>query len=326
VVPARTLDFIVVGTQKGGTTSLWQYLRSHPSIYLPEDKEAPFFSTALAVEPGGFSAFMALHFASAPAGALLGKVTPHYMMGNNQVQSDAIAQRIAMVLPGVRIVALLRDPIERAISHYRMSQRRAIETRSFDEMARELLAPAQLKAARAAPTETTSYLIQGEYARILEGYLRHIPRPRVHVEFTDELARDPAGVLDRVLVFLGLEPGHRPRDLGIRHHRGGSRRRVGDEAEAQLRGFLDEHVWGRLGGDSERIQHAFNFFLETWNIAPDEHLPVVSTQTRERLQEHYVRDGELLTAAGIHAPWLSRWRSPASVREDPRSMSAPRPS
>lgn len=319
VTPARTLDFIVIGAQKGGTTSLWQYLRSHPSIYLPEDKEAPFFFTASAVEPEGLSAFMALYFAAAPPGVLLGKVTPHYMMGNKQVQSESIAQRIAMALPEVRIIALLRDPIERAISHYRMSRRRAIETRSFDEMTRELLAPAQLKAARAAPTETTSYLIQGEYGRILAGYLRHIPQMRVHIEFSEELARDPAGVLDRVLVFLGLEPGHRPPDLGMRHHRGGSRRRVEEEAEAQLRAFLGEHVWGRLGEDSERIQHAFNFFFETWNIAADDHLPAVSSQTRERLREHYTRDGELLTAAGILAPWLAAWRSPASAHSDNRA-------
>ena len=44
----RQLDFIVIGTQKGGTTALWQYLRGHPAIYLPEDKEAPFFFTQAA--------------------------------------------------------------------------------------------------------------------------------------------------------------------------------------------------------------------------------------------------------------------------------------
>ncbi len=79
-------------------------------------------------------------------------------------------------------------------------------------------------------------------------------------------------------------------------------------------------MWERLGADSERIQHAFNFFFETWNIVADEHLPVVSTQTRELLCEHYARDGELLTAAGIHAPWLVTWRSSAE-----RSTGMPSP-
>lgn len=306
---ARSLDFIVVGTQKGGTTSLWRYLRSHPALYLPEDKEAPFFCTARALESRAMSAFMALHFAAAPSDVQLGKVTPHYMMGNREVHSDLIAGRIADALPEVRIIALLRDPIERAISHYRMSRRRAIETRSFDEMTRELLMPAALEGAREAPTETNSYLSQGEYGRILAGYFRHMPRARIHVEFSEDLARDPAGVLDRVLVFLDVQSGHRPADLGVRHHRGGSRRRVGTEAEAQLRAFLDEQVWGHLGEDSERIQHAFNFFFETWNVVADEQLPMVSAQTRERLHKYYERDAAQLASLGIDAPWLAAWRS-----------------
>jgi Sulfotransferase domain len=313
----RLLDFIVIGTQKGGTTSLWQYLRGHPSIYLPEDKEAPFFFTSAATEPEGLGAYMALHFAAAPPGALLGKVTPHYMMGNNHMSTDLIARKIAEALPDVRIIALLRDPVERAISHYRMSVRRGIESRSFDEMTRELLSPARLSVAREAPTETTSYLVQGEYGRILAGYLRHISSARMHVEFSEDLARDPAGVIDRVLAFIGLEPGHRPVDLGRRYHRGGLSRRVDDEAEQQLRAFLREQVWGRLGENSERIQHAFNFFFETWNIVADDRLPEVSEQSRELLEEHYAGDAELLARLGIQVPWLTTWSMRVDADTEP---------
>jgi hypothetical protein len=313
---ARPLDFIVIGTQKGGTTSLWQYLRGHPSIHLPEDKEAPFFFTRAATEPGGLAAFMALHFGEAPPGVLLGKVTPHYMMGNGGMGAELIAQRIAAALPEVRIVALLRDPIERAVSHHRMSMCRGIEVRSFDEMTLDLLAPAQLAAAREAPTETNSYLVQGEYGRILSGYRRHFPPSRMHVELSEDLARDPAGVIDRVLVSLGLEPGHRPADLGVRHHRGGLCRRVDDDAEQQLRAFLREQVWGRLGPESERVQHAFNFFFQMWNVVADDQLPPVSPRTRAALEEHYARDAHELASLGIQAPWLSAWRSTAPGRSD----------
>jgi hypothetical protein len=305
-ISPRQLDFIVIGTQKGGTTALWQYLRGHPAIYLPEDKEAPFFCTPAASEPRGLARFMDLHFGEAPPGMLLGKVTPHYMMGHRGVQADLIAQRIASALPEVRIIALLRNPIERAISHYRMSRRRGLETRSFDHMAHDLLTPRQLSGAREAPTETNSYLTQGEYGRILAGYRRHFPPSRLHVELTEELASDPVGVIDRVLGFLCLEPGYRPTDLGVRHHRGGLRRRVDGEAEQQLRAFLGKQVWGSLGKRSERVQHAFNFFFETWNVVPDDQLPPVSPQTRAALEAHYARDAHELAALGVVAPWIAR--------------------
>ncbi len=304
---ARPLDFVVIGTQKGGTTSLWQYLRSHPLICLPDDKEAPFFFKDTSLDPEAFADFIALHFADAPAEALLGKVTPHYMMGNQGVSAEVIAERITSRLPNVRLIALLRDPIERAISHFRMSNRRGIETRSFDQMVQELLVPEQLKIARRFPTETTSYLVQGEYGRILAGYRCHIPASRLHVEFTQDLVNDPAGVVDRVLVWLGLEPGHRAIDFGVRHHRGGLRQRVDDDAERQLRAFLAKQVWPRMGEDSERIQHAFNFFFQTWNIVPDDEMPALSMQTRERLEEHYSRDARELASVGIQAPWLTNW-------------------
>lgn len=308
---ARSLDFIVIGTQKGGTTALWQYLRSHPWIYLPEDKEAPFFFTQAATQPGGFASFMDLHFGDAPVDVLLGKVTPHYMMGHVGVSAERIAERIASALPDVRVIALLRDPIERAISHYRMSIRRGIETRPFDQMVHDLLAPPQLSAARAEPTETNSYLVQGEYGRILAGYRRYIPPSRLHIELTEDLARDPGSVIDRMLEFLDLQPGHRPVDLGMPHHRGGLRRRVDDHAEQQLRAFLGEQVWGRMGEDSARIQQAFNFFFEIWNIIPDEQLPAVSPQTRVALEAHYAGDAHELASFGVVAPWLTT-RSPTT--------------
>jgi sulfotransferase family protein len=304
----RSLDFIVIGAQKAGTTSLWQYLRGHPLIALPDDKEAPFFFTPAASEPGGFASFVDLHFKDAPADAVVGKITPHYMMGNQRVSAEMIAQRIAHVLPDVRIIALLRDPIERAISHYRMSIRRGVEERSFEQVAQDLCVAAQLISAREDPTETNSYLSQGEYGRILTSYRRYIPSSQLHIEFTTELESRPSGVINRILEFIGLEPSHSPADLGVRHHRGGLRRRIDNDAERELRLFLGEHVWNRLGTDSDRIQRAFSFFFETWNILPDDDMPVISPHALTRLETHYKRDAEILASLGIEAPWLDTWR------------------
>ncbi|HEU4701952.1 MAG TPA: sulfotransferase, partial [Conexibacter sp.] len=188
---ARTLDFLVIGVQKGGTTSLWRYLGSHPRIRLPLDKEAPVLASVDGDDPEALARFVATEFADAAEDALLGTVTPHYMMGNSRMPTGQIAQRVAAVLPHARIVALLRDPIERAISQHRMSVRRGWEARSFDEAARELLEPARAQEAREHATETNAYLAQGEYGRILSAWREHVPAERTVVALSEQLDADP---------------------------------------------------------------------------------------------------------------------------------------
>lgn len=303
----RALDFIVIGTQKGGTTSLWQYLRHHPSIVMPTIKEAPFFCFGSPPSPSSLASFMARHFGEAPNGALLGKATTHYMMGFRDVDVDEIASRVADALPDVRLIALLRDPVERAISHYRMSVRRGFESRSFDAAIAELLEPDALADARSRPTETNSYAVQGEYGRILGAYRSRFPAERLHVEYTRDLARDPGGVIDRLLGFLGLPSGYRPESLDVRYHRGGSRRRLDLQSEELLFEFLRENVWPRLGEGAEQVERMFAVFYEIWSVVPDENLPAVSASICARLRHHFEADAEVLRKLGIAAPWLADW-------------------
>jgi hypothetical protein len=213
------LDFVIIGTQKGGTTSLWQYLRDHPQLWMPRTKEAPFFNKAQADDAAELAAYMDRRFGEAPDGALLGKATPHYMMGSRRADVERIARRIATAFPDVRLIALLRDPLERAVSHYRMAVRRGQEERSFDEAIADLLDPGQLADGRSRATETNSYVVQGEYARILRAYHESLPAEQLHVELTEDLSGDPGAVVDRVLGFLGLPAGFRPKGLGVRHFR-----------------------------------------------------------------------------------------------------------
>jgi hypothetical protein len=306
------LDFIVIGVQKGGTTSLWQYLRSHPRIRFPLDKEAPYFTSPDADDPHALARLVAADFGTAPDDALLGTVTPHYMMGNTQQSAEQIAARIAAALPEVRIVALLRDPIARAISHHRMSVRRGWEARSFDDAALDLLDPARADVARESATETNAYLAQGEYGRILHGYRQHVPAERTLVTFAQQLEADPGRVVDAVLTFLGLPAGHRPDDLGSRYHRGGVRRLIDEQAERELTGFLHETIWPALP-EGHAGPRAFGFFLETWNILPDEDEMPVSPRVRALLEEHYAADAERLAQLGVPTPWLERWHARATT-------------
>lgn len=303
----RELDFIVIGVQKGGTTSLWQYLRRHASIAMPDHKEAPIFCAGESEYRDLLAWLMRTNFDDVPADVRLGKVATYYMMGKDAVDVERVAARIAESLPRVRLIALLRDPISRAMSQYRMSVRRGFESRPFDAAVEELLEPEALRMGRLQPTETNSYLTQGEYGRILQAYAARFPGEQIHIEWTADLADDPGSVLDRVLAFVGLPPGYRPEGLGVRHHRGGTSSRIDEGAKAQLEDFMAEAIWPRLGEAAGRAQRAFDFFLRTWNVIPDEELPGLSVELRARLQDHYRRDAELLLPLSGPPPWLTAW-------------------
>jgi Sulfotransferase domain len=303
----RPLDFLVIGTQKGGTTTLWRHLLRHPRIWMPETKEEPFFCKAEGADPGAFDAFMKRCFADAPEDMLLGKATPHYMMGSEDADVTEIARRIAEALPDVRLLALLRDPIERAASQHRMSVRRGWEQRTFEEAVRELLEDRLLEEARTQPSETNSYLVQGEYGRVLSIYRDRFPAEQIHVEPSEALDRDPGGVLDRVLEFLSLPAGFRPPRLDARLHRGGSRRLLDAESRASLLEFLEENVWPKLKDEAEDVKRRFNAFLAIWDVAPEEHPAMLEAATRKRLEAHYEADGEILGRLGFAAPWPDSW-------------------
>jgi hypothetical protein len=306
-VSAPQLDFIVIGVQKGGTTSLWQYLRRHPEILMPSSKEEPFFSTDAAGEENGLESFARAHFPD-PSGRLLGKVTPPYMLGNDRAGVEEIAGRIAEALPEVRLIALLRDPVDRAFSQWRMSVRQGFETRSFDVAATAQLDPDALTSERRRPSRTGNYIIAGEYGRILGAYRKRFPVERLHVEMSADLEGDSAATLDRVLEFLGLEAGFRPPGLELRHNRGG--RRLDGLGEAQLLEFLEREVWPRLDDEAVEAKARFEDFYEDWSEMPEfagSEPAAASPEVRELLQAHYTADAVQLERLGVEAPWVREW-------------------
>src|SRR5712691_8988709 len=106
------LDFVVIGAQKGGTTTLFEHLRGHPELCLPADKEAPFFNRPELYSHGVEHLFSTYFPQPLPTDRLLGTVTPQYMC------IAGCAQRLAVAFPECRLVVILRDPVERAYSHY----------------------------------------------------------------------------------------------------------------------------------------------------------------------------------------------------------------
>jgi hypothetical protein len=329
-----TLDFLVIGAQKSGTTTLWDLLRDHPGLWLPATKEAPFFSHTPVYERG-LRAHLASLGAPRDCRRLRGTVTPHYMHGWHDAPTQVIAARIAHDLPGVRLIAVLREPVARARSQHAMAAVRGHERRNAEQALREELAEPARSAARTAPNDTNTYVIQGEYGRILSEYLGVLPREALHVEWTNSLDTEPLGVLQRIAGFLSVSNEVLPTKPFRRLFVGGQRARVDpahieellNEIEADpsavgsaTRRWLErERVAGpaseQLLRATERVASAstptlqtelagLRFMLtKTWNFLPSPPAPI-SDELQRDLTAHYRADGDLLARTlGIAPPW-----------------------
>lgn len=241
-----TLDFIVIGAQKAGTTSLFEYLKGHPELCLPPGKEAPYFSDDTILLQG-WDDYMGRVFSASDPSHQLGTVTPHYMYGGVYNAGSAtpsavgkgydertVPLRIHKQLPEVRLIAILRDPVERARSHHQMAVINGLEHRSFDQAIDELLRPESLIRSREIPDEAASYVTWGEYGRILGGYFDVFSREQILVIYTDELERDPGQLLRKIYKFLELNSDFIPDNLGTRFRAGGTERRLS---------WLDSYAW-----------------------------------------------------------------------------------
>jgi Sulfotransferase domain len=318
---APGLDFVVVGAAKAGTTALFNLLRAHPELHLPERKELPYFAFPSHDYYDSAAAYYADAFRERRPGQLCGTVTPQYLYGallgrEGGRDETAIPRRIHDAYPEARLIAVLRDPVARARSYHRMSRMRGQDPRPFDRAITELLEPAALAESRARPTVKNSYVMLGEYGRLLRGYLEAFPREQLLVLFHEDLERDPAAACEAVFSFIGVDPGFRPANLGRRYNEAGSRRRsalldLTKWQRAAARSAAMTRLWRRLpAGLRRRALHRFNvavWRLFLWNrVAVDSGADPdpASAETLARLRQHYREDGRLLRELlGTAPPW-----------------------
>lgn len=292
------IDFIIIGAQKAGTTTLFQLLNEHPQIFMPAAKELPFFTFDERYAQG-LPAYMDEYFGKIPSSCIAGKATPQYL------SDPRAAARIAQTLPDVRLIAVLRNPLDRALSHYRMSVRRSIENRTFDQVVRELSASdvaahvRELETGREA--ETSCYLAWGEYGRELSAYFSRFPHKHIKIIFTEDLERDPLTVYRDLLAFLGVEE-FVPGSLGQRFHEGGTQERMPWLRKAAMIGGI-RRLWHLIPG---RYRRPVTYWFHQFNIVkerPDESL--LSGETGKRLIDYFQPDVQALESLiGRKVPWV----------------------
>jgi len=200
-------DFVIAGTQKGGTSSLYSWLVGHPQVARGAVKEVHYFDHAYGRGLGWYRAHFPLG-RGWPRRWLTGESSPLYMF------DPRVPARIARDLPDARLIFILREPAARAWSHYRHNVERGFETLGFGAaLAAE---PARLAGEldkmfaeplyRSPTYGLYCYFEKGLYLAQLERYAALIPRERMLVLSSELMFRDPDAVWDRTLRFLGLEP------------------------------------------------------------------------------------------------------------------------
>lgn len=200
-------DFLVVGAQRCGTTSLFHYLVQHPAIAGPRlAKGVHWFDTAYDRSERWYRAHFPTRRQRERAGVrAVGEASPYYLF------HPYVAERIAARLPDVRVVAILRDPVERARSHHGHEVARGFESLPLE--AALDAEPARLAGADhalAAPSgrhrfhQHHGYVARGRYAEQLERLHATVGREHVLVVFTEDLDRRPQEVIAAVHRFLGV--------------------------------------------------------------------------------------------------------------------------
>jgi hypothetical protein len=308
MTPPKPLDFAIIGAQKSGTTSMFKYLVKHPRIHMPAEKEVPFFSRDDLYQ-AGWPRFVETYFHAADPQRLWGTASPQYMA------DPRVPERMHAANPQTRLIALLRNPIDRAYSHFTMSLRRNMEQRDFAQAVEELLQPQQLAECRQAiPPDYAEgysqarhevsryYLVWSEYGRALQRFLDYFPNQQLLVLYMEDMQRDPQAAIDAVLRFLGLATDYQPANLGKVYHKGGGKQLIPDSWKERVKGNgAFRLLWDRVPPRSKGV---INYWYDQLNVRQAKGDASPSAALRRRLAEHFraeVRQVEML--AGAPAPW-----------------------
>ncbi len=198
--PAGRLGFVVGGAQKCGTTALHAYLCRHPELEMAREKETHFFDEEAAVDWRAPD-YGPLH-AQFTGGTerLRGEATPITLYWTPAYW------RLLRYNPDIRFVFMLRDPVERAWSHWRMNIRRELDHLPFDRAIREGRMRVLADPLHSGLARHSSYIERGWYGRQVAALTTLFPIANMLFLRQQDLADDPDAVLGRVADFLKLSP------------------------------------------------------------------------------------------------------------------------
>jgi len=192
------LDFILAGAQKSGTTALHYFLSRHPDIAMGDQQEIHFFDDdALFVSEPDYEQ-LHKHYPLLAPSTLAGDCTPSY------IYHEPAAERIWKYNPEIKLLIILRNPVDRAFAHWNMQRYRGREPLDFFDAVRE--EKTRVAGAPAAEARRFAYVNRGFYGQQLARLFNFFPREQVKVVKFEEFKEKQRETLNSIFSFLGLEP------------------------------------------------------------------------------------------------------------------------
>lgn len=241
------VNFVICGAQKGGTTALDTYLRSHPEVCMAntggtniseaENKEVHFFDNEEFFnkhDAPDYSAYHTYFHALPEHEVVYGETTPIYMYWY-----DA-PRRMYQYNPGMKLIAILRNPIERAYSHWNMERSRGVDNLSFWDA----LMSERLRCKEALPYQhrVCSYVDRGHYLEQLRRLWTYFPEEQILVLKNEDLRYKTHDTLQIVAGFLQIEPGYfkslQPKEVHSRPYLSG----IGDREKEYLQSIFHYEI------------------------------------------------------------------------------------
>ncbi len=198
--------FLIVGAQKSGTSSLYSYLCQHPSIHSATVKQVHYFDFHFAEGNNWYRTHFPMR--SKMAAGVTGEATPNYLV------HPWAAKRCRETLPEARLIFVLRNPIERAYSHFHHCVRHGLEDagtfeqaldRESDRLAGEVDKMLADETYRSDALQHYSYMLRGEYMNDIERWLALFPREQMLFLSTEELLAEGQDEYNKITDFLGLQ-------------------------------------------------------------------------------------------------------------------------
>jgi len=276
----RFPNFLILGALKSGTTSLYSYLGQHPDVLFATPKEPLFFAQEY---ERGFEFYQQTCFPAVRHERAVGEACAVSLF------LPFVPDRIKATLPEARFIVILRDPVQRAFSHWWMKQTLGAESLSFEDAVadnfRRLAAGKRFEGEEGArewaaghdPATMTNaarfYVDAGYYAKQLRNYYARFPRDRFKVVLFDDVQRNPEKLVRELWLFLGVDPEVPLRDL-VPHN---------PAIPASLLGLF--RLTGRLGL-RQRLPPSVGWRLRNW-AARLGSPPRIEVAIEDLLYEHY---------------------------------------
>ena len=200
-------DFIIAGTVRSGSTSLYYNICEHPSVLPADYDEIGFFDSNYDLGIDWYRSMFPkqkeMDMIEKDTGiAITGEDTPFYLWKKEAVE------RISQVLPNVKIIGIFRNPVDRAYSNYNLGIRMNTEQSGFDEAIDEEIEFMGKHSFRETADRKRSYISKGIYIEQIKLWLDVFPREQIHILSTEQMQKQPQDTLNDVFRFLDIPEYH----------------------------------------------------------------------------------------------------------------------